>query len=60
MAYITTDFKEFLKQKLHEKITYYEQRLEQNEVRQKTKSSDNFFANTRNEFEKLMKEYDDL
>ena len=30
MAYITTDFREYLKQKLHEKIIYYEQQLEQN------------------------------
>lgn len=59
MAYITTDFREYLKQKLHEKIIYYEQQLEQNEPQPKH-SKDNFFTHTRNEFEKLMKEYDDL
>ena len=60
MTYITTNYNDFLKHKLHEEINNYEQQLEQMKPVTTDKPKQSFITNCKEEFEKIMKQYDDL
>ena len=60
MAYLTTNFNEFLKHKLHEEIINYEQQLEQMKPLITEQPKQSFITDYKEEFEKIMKQYDDL